>query len=134
MVNEERVKRLYKIALYEQKEEKNYRQMGQYYKSDYVGKEIIKSIFTGTLAFAGIVLLWLLSSWQEVLEEINNLQIVYTVLEIVLYYVLFLALYLVLTHVIYALRYDAGKKKLKEYTNYLKNAHQMYEREEKLKQ
>ena len=34
MINEERVKQLYKIALYEQNEEKENRPIGKYYKSD----------------------------------------------------------------------------------------------------
>ena len=51
MVNEERVKQLYKIAIYEQTEEKHSRQTGLYYRSDYIGKEIVKSFFTGSIAY-----------------------------------------------------------------------------------
>lgn len=133
MINEERVKQLYKIALYEQNDEKQNRQVGQYYKSDYVGKEMIKSIFSGTLAFGCFAILWLLSSWEDVLESINNLEIVDTVIEMIIIYAVFLVIYLGATYVVYSVRYAAGKKKIKEYTSNLKTVQKMYEREEKLK-
>ena len=133
MINEERVKQLYKIALYEQNEEKTNRKVGQYYKSDYVGRQMIGSILTGTLAFACYALLWMLSSWEDVLESINNLEIVGIVFEMIIYYVLFMVLYLIATYIVYSVKYEAGKKKMKKYINDLKIAHKMYEREEKLK-
>lgn len=133
MINEERVKQLYKIALYDQNDEKQNRQVGQYYRSDYVGKEMIKSIFTGTFAFGCFAVLWLLSSWEDVLESINNLEIVDTAIEMIVIYVIFMAIYLGATYLVYQIRYSAGRKKMKEYTSNLKTAQKMYEREEKLK-
>lgn len=133
MINEERVKRLYKIALYEQKEEKQNRQIGQYYKSDYIGKELIKSIISGTFAFGCLALLWLLGSWEDVLDSINNLEIVGTAFRMIVVYLVFMVFYLGVTYAVYRYRYDAGKKKLKEYMKNLKIAQKMYEREEKLK-
>ena len=55
MINQERVKQLYKIALYEQKEEKNHEAVGQLFKSDFIGKEVVKSIFSGTIAYCLMV-------------------------------------------------------------------------------
>ena len=133
MINEERVKQEYKIAIYEQREEKRNRQMGRYYRSDYIGKEIIKSIFSGTIAYAFMALLWAMSNWSEVLSLINSMKIVGTVIEMVFIYIGFIALYLFITYGVYALRYKSGKKKLEGYRKNLKVLHQMYEREENLK-
>ena len=133
MINEERVKQLYKIALYEQSEEKRNRKVGQYYKSDYTGRQVVASIFTGTLAYGCFVGLWLLASWEEFLESINNLEIVGIVVSMIIYYLAFMVLYLIATYIVYSVRYESGKKKMKQYINDLKRAHKMYEREEKLK-
>lgn len=133
MVNEERVKQLYKIASYEQNEEKRNRKVGQYYKADYVGRQLIGSFFTGTIAFVCMVILWMLSSWEQLLDSINNLEIVESAVQMLIYYVIFLALYLFLTYVVYSVRYEAGRKKMKAYMNDMKIARKMYEREEKLK-
>lgn len=134
MVNEERVKHLYKIALYEQSEEKLNRPIGKYYKSDYIGKEMIKSIFTGTFAFGCLALLWLFRSWEDVLDSMNSLEIVETAIHMAIVYGIFMVIYLVITYIVYAYRYEARKKRLKEHTKTLKRVYQMYEREEKLKQ
>lgn len=133
MINEERVKQLYKIAIYENKDEKRNRQIGQYYKSDYIGKELIKSIFTGTLAFGCFAILWLLSAWEDVLDSINNLEIIETAIHMLILYAIFMAIYLPATYFVYSTRYEAGRKKITEHTANLKSAHKMYEREEKLK-
>ena len=133
MVNEERVKQLYKIAFYEQKAGKKNRKIGQYYKSDYVGRQMIGSIFTGTLAYACLALLWAFSTWEDVLESINNLEIVGVVIEMLIYFGIFMAIYLLITYVVYSVRYEVGKKQMKKYITDLKIAHKMYEREEKLK-
>ena len=133
MVNEERIKQFYKIATYEQNEEKKNRKIGQYYKSDYVSRQMIGSIFTGTIAFACFALLWMLSSWEDVLESINNLEIVGIAVEMIIYYVIFMALYLLGTYIVYSVRYVACKKKMKKYIADLKRMQKMYEREEKLK-
>jgi len=133
MINEERVKNLYKIALYEQREEKYQRQTGQYYKSDYISKEIIKSFFVGTIAYGVMLVLWAISSIESFLESINNLEIIKTTVGVVLIYIGFMSLYLFATYIISVTRYKNGKARLKDYMTALKATRKMYEREEKLK-
>lgn len=133
MVNLERVKHQCQIAFYEQKEEKKNRGIGRYYRSDFIGKEVIKSIFTGIIAYAVLAILWVMANMEMVLESVNNLSIVNTVLVMVLVFIGFIAVYLFATYIVYALRYVKGKKKLDNYKGHLKALNQMYEREEKLK-
>ena len=112
MVNLERVKHQCQIAFYEQKEEKKNRAIGRYYRSDFIGKEVIKSIFTGTIAYAVLAALWVMSNWDMVLKSVNDLTIVNTVFLMLLIFVGFLAVYLLVTYVIYAVRYVQGRKKM----------------------
>lgn len=133
MVNLERVKHQCQIAFYEQKEEKKNHAIGRYYRSDFIGKEVIKSIFTGAIAYAVLAALWVMSNWDMVLKSVNDLTIVNTVFLMLLIFVGFLAVYLLVTYVIYAVRYVQGRKKMDSYKEHLKALHQMYEREEKLK-
>lgn len=133
MVNEDRVKKLYKIAIYEQNEEKDHRQAGQFYRSDYVGKEVIKSFFSGTFAYGIIAVLWMMSNWSLVLYEINTLEIVDTIVVMIVYYVVFMIIYMFATVMVYFFRYKHSKKKLENYVDDLKVAYNMFEREEKLK-
>lgn len=133
MVNEDRVKQLYKLAIYEQNEEKEHRQVGQYYRSDYIGKEVVKSFFTGSFAYAIMAVLWMMSNWSLILYQINTLEIIDTIVVIFIIYLLFLAVYLFATALVYYYRYKYSKVKLEGYVENLKKAQSMFEREEKLK-
>ena len=133
MVNEEHVKQLYKIAIYEQNEEKEHRQVGQFYRSDYIGKEVVKSFFTGSIAYMIMVALWAISNWNLFMHQINTLEIVDTFVVVVILYVLFLAAYIFVTALVYYYRYKESKKHLDTYIKNLKSVHIMFEREEKLK-
>lgn len=133
MVNEDRVKQLYKVAIYEQNEEKEHRQTGLYYRSDYIGKEIVKSFFSGSIAYVIMAALWVLSNWELVLHQINSLEIIQTVGTMFVLYGLFLVIYLLGTAVVYYYRYRRSKKRLDAYVENIRIAHNMFEREEKLK-
>lgn len=133
MINEERVKQLYKIAIYEQNEEKEHRQTGLYYRSDYISKEVVKSFFSGSIAYVIMALLWVMSNWDLVMHQINTLEIIDTVIVMLVGYVLFLVVYLFATALVYYFRYKHSKKKLDEYVGDMKKAYNMFEREEKLK-
>lgn len=133
MVNEDRVKQLYKIAIYEKNEEKQHRQVGQYYRSDYIAKEVMKSIFTGTFAYAIMAALWMISNWSLVLYQINTLEIIDTLVILLVFYIGFMIIYIFATVMVYFFRYKQSQKKLDTYVEDLKEANRMFEREEKLK-
>lgn len=133
MVNEERVKQLYKLAIYEQTEEKEHRDAGQFYKSDYIGKEVLKSFFSGTFAYLIMAVLWMFSNWSMVLHQINTLEIVDTIVIILVFYLVFMIVYLFATVMVYHYRYKHSKNKLDAYITELKKTYTMFEREEKLK-
>ena len=133
MVNLEKVKQECRIALYDEKEEKKNRDAGRYYRSDFIGKEIIKSIFTGTIAYAVLVALWAMANWEAVLESVNDFTIIHTIYIVLLIFVGFIAVYLLITYVVYAVRYVKTRKKMDRHMGNLKALHQMYQREEKLK-
>jgi uncharacterized membrane protein YesL len=133
MVNVERVKECYQMAVYDKREEAQYRQMGEYYKSDYVGKELVRSVFTGTFAFLLIGVLQLMGSIESVLNSLNDVAWTRYIIGIGLIYVCFMALYLSVTYVVYSRRYRSGRKHLRKFYGHLKHVIRAYEREAKLK-
>ena len=66
MINEDRVKELYHLAVYESTSEKTHKQVNEYYMGDYVWKEVLKSFFSGTFAFVGIVCLWAMNNMDKI--------------------------------------------------------------------
>lgn len=134
MISKERVIELTHMAVYEQHEDKPAHQSGEYYSRDYVGKEVLKSIFSGTLAFAVVLGLILLCGIDTFLNQLASDDIVTLAIEVGLIYVLFMALYLAVTAVIYFFRFKRGRNQLREYYKRLKKVNRMYDRDDKLKE
>lgn len=133
MLKEERVKQLYKVALYEQKEEKLHKQIRKYYSKDYIAKEMLKSIFTGTIAYLLIVVLAAVTHWEVFLKQVNALDINGMIGVVLVIYLLYMGSYMGATYLFYRSRYADARKYLDEYEEELRVLHNMYEREEKLK-
>ena len=75
MINEEKVRELFNIALCDSKSDDSrvQKQSASYYGWDYIWKEGLKSFFTGTFAFAGLVVMWVAVNAAELLDRINKL-------------------------------------------------------------
>ena len=133
MINEERVKELYRMAVYDAYEDVKCQQTGKYYISDYVGKEMIKSFFTGTIAFVLLVVLWGIGDVSALIAFSNNADVMDLVIHIIMLYAGFMAIYLFVTAVVYRIRYDKRRKELHQYVRHAKKVQEMYRREDKLK-
>ena len=133
MINEDRVKELYRMAVYDACEDEKCQQTGKYYISDYVGKEVIKSFFSGTIAFILLVVLWGIGDVSALIDFINNADVIDLLIHIVMLYAGFMAIYLFVTAVVYRVRYDKRRRKLHQYAKHAKKVQEMYRREDKLK-
>lgn len=129
MINEEKVKQLYRVALREQEEEKRHRQIGRYYRNDYIAKEMLKSIFTGTMAYLFMSALWLASDWRNVLERISAKEYVSIGMPVALIYVVYMIVYMWITYMVYKANYEESSKRIKKYEKELMHLNRMYEEE-----
>ena len=127
MINEDRVKELYHLAVYESTSEKTHKQVNEYYMGDYVWKEVLKSFFSGTFAFVGM------NNMDVLLDRLNTIDIFETATIVVAIYIAFMAVYIFATVLVYVSRFGKGRKNMRGYVEHLKNINRMYNREEKLK-
>lgn len=132
MINEERVRELYQMAVFDEHEDKKCHPMGEYYIWDYVGKELVKSFFSGTIAFALLVVLWVIGDMSAAITFVNSADLTNLVIRFILLYVGFMAIYLLATVFIYSVRYAQGRRELRKYVGHLKKVRKMYHREGKL--
>lgn len=133
MINEERVREMYQMAVFDEHKEKECRQMGQYYKWDYVVKELLKSFFTGTIAYILLSVLWGISDIEGVTAYLNSPELIDIAVHFIILYIAFIAVYLIVTAIVYSVRYRNGHRQLRRYVNHLKRVHGMYKREDRLK-
>lgn len=133
MINEDKVKELFYVARYDSKEDRFQKQMSSYYGWDFIWKEVLKSFFTGTLAFIGLTVLAVFTNASQLLADINKIDFQSVGVMLGLIYIAFMLAYIMITIIVYAVRYKTGRKKARQYIEHLKRVGKMYEREEKLK-
>lgn len=133
MINEDKVRELFHVALYDSKDDEVQKQAASYYGWDYIWKEGLKSFFAGTFAFAGFLMLWIAVNAQELLEKINELDFKTMGITAGILYVAFMVIYIFATIIVYAAKYKAGRKDVRKYMSHLKAVGRIYSREEKLK-
>lgn len=127
MISEEKVRYMTKMAAFENQQGRECEPMKHYFRKDYVSLQLIKSFFTGTIAFlvvSGIVILWNL---EQILEELNTIDYRSLGQKTALIYGGCMALYLILTYVIYQIRYSLGRKKLKRFYGQLRRVEKIAE-------
>ena len=133
MINEEHVKVLYQAASYDMNHQQEYQQIRRYFRSDYINREILKSIFTGTFAYMIFCAIWIIVNGEEFIEQINHIDYISVGKDIGILSCLFMLVYLLITWMIYAIRYSKEKKEYQKYGESLKKIHRMYVRDDKLK-
>ncbi len=131
MIDEERVRQMTKMAIYEEGEGRQYIPMTQYFRHDYVGKELVKSVIGGTLAFALMCVVYLSFEMENFMDNINQIDLVQFVTGILVKYGIFMAVYLLITYVVYNVRYSDGRRHVKQFYEHLKKVNKIYEQEEK---
>lgn len=127
MVNEEKVRMMTKLAIYEEGRGKNALPIGQYYKNDYISKQLIKSFFLGTIAFLILAGLWISYGLDGLLADFLTLDLGRMVMVFLILYAVFMVCYLGITWLISSYQYRRSEKLLKVYEKALKRLENMYE-------
>lgn len=131
MLNEEKVKMMNRLAMYEQGEGKKYLPVSKYYRTDYIGLALIKNFFLVTIGY-GLALVGLAAYFGEYLmENIHKMNLVRMGIYILVGYAGVLLLYSLVTYIQYSVKYHRAKKSVKRYYEELTRLEKIYGREEK---
>ena len=131
MIDEKRVEELYRMAVYDEYEDKKYHQMGEYFKWDYVGKELVKSFFSGTVAFVFLIIFCALGNLDAVMALLNQGLVLNIGAGLIAGYGLFLVVYLLITVGVYHVRYRMGQHRLHKYAVHLKRVRRQLRRKDR---
>mgnify|MGYP004531959423 FL=1 len=127
MLSQERIKLMTKMAAYEENEGKKYMSIGSYFRSDYMGMQVIRSVICGTLAFFLLAGLYVYYHFETMMQDIYKMDLLLLGRRVLFYYVVFIAAYSVITYVIYSFRYSRAKRSLKHYYYHLKQLAAIYD-------
>ena len=86
MLNEERVILMTRMAAYEQHEGKKNNVINSYFRSDYIGFQVLKSIISATVVYLILVAAYMMYHFSDVLQDVYNTDIMATARKYLLYY------------------------------------------------
>ena len=131
MINEEKVKVMNKLAMYECCEGKKYLPISKFYRSDQIGLALIKNFFLVTIGYS-LVLAGIAVYFSDfLLENAHRIDLIALGFYVVAGYLIVLLSYSFLTYIQYTVRYYKAKKSVKKYYMILTQLGKMYEKEEK---
>lgn len=131
MINEEKVKIMTKIAMYDQGKGRKYLPVSKYYRSDYIGLALIKNFFLVTIGYIMAVAAVAVYFGEYLMENLHKMDLVSMGIYIIVGYVAALVGYSILTYIQYSVKYYKAKKSVKEYYIQLTELSKIYTREEK---
>ena len=131
MINEEKVKIMNRLALYEKKEGRKYLPVSKYYRSDYIGLALIKNFFLVTIGYGLVLAVVAAYNLEYLLDNIHKMNLVSLGIWAVAGYVVTLVVYSILTYLQYTVKYHRAKKSVKNYYAELTKLEKIYSREEK---
>ncbi|MGN0168540.1 MAG: hypothetical protein ACI4AB_10885 [Acetatifactor sp.] len=126
MLNEERIILMAHMASYEAGEGKKNVKIGNYFRSDYIAVQVLKSIVCGTIAYAIVFALYIFYDFETFMQNLYKMDLISFAKSILIYYGASVAAYAVLTYVICTYRYAKAKKSLKNYYHNLKKLNASY--------
>ena len=130
MLNEEKIRLMTQVSIYEKNEEFGSLVLARYYREDYVRLGCIKTILVATVTYWLIVAVYVFYRFEEILREINNMDYFSVIGKLMLGYVGFAGIMFIFAFLIYHIRYQTAKKGLIRYNRNLKKLIEMEERDE----
>lgn len=129
MLNKERIILMTKLASYEQKEGKKDAAVYSYFKGDYIGLQVIKSVVSATIAFGILFVLAIFYDFEVFMADVYKMDMLGFARNVMILYLCTVGVYGILAYFVYLYRYKKTKANLKRYYNNLKRLSRMYTEE-----
>lgn len=129
MLNEERIILMTQMASYEANEGKKNVAIGSYFRSDYIGWQVLKSIISATIAFVVVFAMYIFYDFEIFMTDIYKMDLLEFAKNVLFFYLGTVGAYALISYVVYAVRYSRAKKSLRAYYMNLHKLSSMYKNE-----
>lgn len=133
LLNENKVKMMTKMAIYEKNEGRQMLRTAKYFKGDYIAFGILKTLITTTFAFAILAVMYVLFNAEGLVENINSMDYIAFGKEVAVYYIIMLLVFAIIAGFVYNFRYENSRKGLKKYFSRLNKLERFYNSQKKRK-
>lgn len=130
MLNNDKIRVMTKLAIYEKKSGKEDIKLSQYYKRDYIRLQILNTIVFSTIGYLLILLLVGIYQSEYLIAKAVKLDYHTLGMYILGVYIMVLTVSVLCTIIGYTLKFEASRRKLAGYNKGLKYLRKIYESEE----
>lgn len=133
MLNENKIKMMTKMAIYEKNEGKTMLKTAKYYKGDYVSLGVLKTVISVTVAFVVIIILLALCQADSLVDNVNGLDYASMGKSIAGYYVGMTIIFGIISGIVYSSKYENSRKDIKKFFSRLNKLERFYNSQKKKK-
>ena len=129
-MNEKRIYLMTRLAIFEEHHREQLYSVQTCFRSDYIGRYMIKNGLRVTAAFLCILAGWGMYHAETLMLDITKIDVWGFGKQILFLYAVWLSFFLVMTYSIQSIRYARALKDLEEYRGMLDKLEQEYDRED----
>ena len=131
MLNEEKIKSMTKAAAYEKGSEKKNIEITNYFRSDYIGLQMIKSAVAYTVAFCVLVAIWGMTGTEELMLQLTHADYIQRLIRVlIILFVTGLIFYETAIYIYYSWKYRRASVSVEKFQSHLKRINKFYETQE----
>lgn len=130
MLDNNKIKLMTKLAIYEKNEGQEDVKLNKYYKMDFIRYQLIKTIVSVTVAYLLLLLVVAFYKSEYLIQEAVKLNYKMIGTNVLGIYVILLTIYVFGAIVGYSFKFDSSRKRLFRYRKNLKKLRQFYRSEE----
>ena len=124
-LDDEKIMLMTRVASFEQEEGRKAMRICNFFRSDYVILNVVKSAVSSTIAFALLLALYIYYNIDSLLQEVYSMDLIKTGRSVLTYYIAFVGVSALISYVVFSFRYDRAKKSLKNMNAALKKLDEM---------
>lgn len=125
MVNEEKVILMTNMASFEKHQGRKCMNIVNYYRSDYIGFQVLKAVIAATISFLALLSVYFFYNFEMIMSDIYNMDLVAFGKQLIMIYLITVGIYALICYGVYAYRYSKAKKELKGFYQNLRKIDKM---------
>ncbi|MGL5259641.1 MAG: hypothetical protein ACRC7V_05975 [Lachnospiraceae bacterium] len=127
MIDIDKIRLMTKMAVYESNEGKKNKHINSYFRSDYIGLELLKSFMFITIGFGIFLFLYVIYDVEFFMNEIYKMSIMEFMKSILAIYLIVIVFFSIITYFISLYNYRKSRQEIKNFYSHLNKISTFYE-------
>lgn len=131
MLDQEKIVLMSRLASYEKYDGKKDVAISHYFRNDYIGWQVLKTLISATIIYIIIIAGYVVYNFETIMVDIYKLNLQEYGKDVLTKYCIFAGSLAVITYILYSYRYAKARKSLRAYARNLAKLAEKYKKEEK---